>query len=255
MLDEERGFANELADIASAMALSYSAGDLRVRRKEDATPVTDADAAIERTLRDAVSARFPQDGFLGEEGGAASDGRRVWVVDPIDGTSNFIDGIPIWGVLIALVVEHHPILGVADSPLLGERYEAVRGEGAWMNGAPIRVSSVGSLREALVVHSGVEEWLRGPYWQGFEAIARECRRTRGLSDFWGHMLVARGSADVLLEHEPCGPWDWAAIRVILEEAGGRMTTLDGEEPHGGCSLLSTNGALHADVLARLRAAG
>ena len=251
-LEDERGFANELADAAAAIAVSYTADALHVRSKHDETPVTDADAAIERALRDAVSKRFPDDGFLGEEGGASRSSERVWVVDPIDGTWNFIDGIQIWAVLIALVVEGIPVLGLVDSPRLGERYEAVRSEGARLNGDPIEVSTVDRVEEALVVHSGVEEWLGGGYWEGFRRIASRCRRTRGLSDFWGHMLVARGSADVLVEHEPCGLWDWAAVSVILEEAGGRITTLDGEEPHGGCSLLSTNGALHDEVVELLR---
>ena len=244
MWERERDFANDLADMASGIALSYPAESLVVRSKEDESPVTDADDAIERALREAVSARFPGDGFLGEEGGASRTSERVWVVDPID-------GIQIWAILIALVVADRPVLGVVDSPRLGERYEGVLGEGARMNGDPIKVSSVGSLQEAFVVHSGVEEWMRGKYWEGFQRVATGCRRTRGLSDFWGHMLVARGSADVLLEHDPCGLWDWAAVSVILEEAGGRITTLDGLAPHGGCSLLSTNGALHDEVLARL----
>jgi len=252
MLDGELRFANDLADTAARMALSYPPDALHVRNKQDESPVTDADAAIERSLREAVVARFPQDGFLGEEEGSDRESRRVWVVDPIDGTTNFIDGIQIWAVLIALVVEGHPVLGVVDAPRLAERYEAVRGQGAWMNGDPIKASSADRLDQALVVHSGVEEWMEGPYWEGFQRIARGSRRTRGLSDFWGHMLVARGSADVLLEHEPCGMWDWAAVSVILEEAGGRITTLDGAQPHGGCSLLSTNGALHDEVLEHLR---
>ena len=251
MYAAEQSFANELADIAADIAVSYPAHALQVRSKDDLSPVTAADAAIERALRAAVAGRFPRDGFLGEEEGASRDGKRMWVVDPIDGTRNFIDGIQIWAVLIALVVDDRPVLGIIDSPGLRERYEAVRGQGARMNGVPIGVSTAKSVGEALVVHSGVEEWLAGPYWEGFERIAMKCRRTRGLSDFWGHMLVARGSADVLMEHEPCGLWDWAAVSVILEEAGGRITTLDGEEPHGGCSLLSTNGALHDEVLGLL----
>ena len=226
---------------------------MAVRHKEDDTPVTDVDVAVERALRDAVAVRYPHDAFLGEEGGRTGRGPdRVWVVDPIDGTKNFVDGIQVWATLVALEVDGAPVLGVVDSPHLGERYDAIRGGGARLNGERIEVSDVARLADGFVLHSGVEEWIHGPRWQPFVRVVGGARRTRGLSDFWGHVLVARGSADALLEHEPCGVWDWAALRVVLEEAGGRMTTLDGEEPFDGCTLLSTNGVIHDEVLAQLR---
>ncbi|MBI2238112.1 MAG: histidinol-phosphatase [Actinobacteria bacterium] len=254
-MDRDRSFANELADLAAEIALSSSRHGLRVTHKHDGTPVTQVDVAIERALRDAVGERFVGDGFLGEEGGGSIAGGRVWVVDPIDGTKNFVDGIQIWSVLVALLVDGVPVLGVVDLPGLGERYEGVRGGGAWLNGEPITVSKTQSLADALVVHSGVEEWATGPYWDGFLRVATGCRRTRGLGDAWGFMLLARGSADAVMEHEPCGVWDWAAVRVIVEEAGGRLTTLEGVEPHASCDLLASNGSLHEEVLARLHDAG
>jgi histidinol-phosphatase len=240
-------------DIAATITRHHVEHPVQVRHKEDATPVTDADVAVEGALREAASERFPEDGFVGEEGGRTGGSARVWIVDPIDGTKNFVDGIQVWATLVALEVDGAPVLGVVDAPHLGERYDAIRGGGARLNRDPIEVSDVATLADAFVLHSGVEEWLGGPLWGSFVRVAGAARRTRGLSDFWGHMLVARGSADVLLEHEPCGVWDWAALRVVVDEAGGRMTTLDGEEPFHGCTLLTTNGVIHDEVLANLRA--
>jgi histidinol-phosphatase len=250
-LSEELGFARELADMAASISARWTEGDLGVRHKHDSTPVTDTDVAIERALREAVRARFPEDGFLGEEEGATEGGRRTWVVDPIDGTRNLIDGIQLWTTLIALVDDGRPVVGVANAPAVNERYEAVIGQGATLNGEPIRVSDAPTIEDAMVLHSGVEEWMRGPYWDGFRSLAGSARRTRGVSDAWGHMLVARGSADVLLEHEPCGPWDWFAVQIIVQEAGGRITTLDGEPLTPGCNLLSSNGRLHDQVIREL----
>jgi histidinol-phosphatase len=252
-LADELAFAHELADIAARITRHHVEHPVAVRHKEDATPVTDVDIAVEAALREATALRFPDDGFVGEEGGRSGGTDRVWIVDPIDGTKNFVDGIQVWATLVALEVDGTPVLGVVDAPHLGERYDAVRGQGARLNHDPIEVSDVPVLADAFVLHSAVEEWLRGPRWGPFVDVIGGARRTRGLSDFWGHVLVARGSADALLEHEPCGVWDWAALRVVLEEAGGRMSTLDGEAPFDGCTLLSTNGVIHDEVLARLRA--
>jgi len=250
-LGEELEFARELADMAASISARWTEGDLGVRQKHDATPVTDTDVAIERALREAVRARFPDDGFLGEEEGETPGGRRTWVVDPIDGTRNLIDGIQLWTTLIALVDDGRPVVGVANAPAVHERYEAVIGQGSTLNGVPIRVSGVEEIEDAMVLHSGVEEWMRGPYWDGFRSLAGSARRTRGVSDAWGHMLVARGSADVLLEHEPCGPWDWFAVQIIVQEAGGRITTLEGSPPTPGCNLMSSNGAIHDRVIREL----
>lgn len=251
--DEELAFARELAEIAASISARWADdGAGGIRHKHDSTPVTDTDVAIERALRAAVLDRFPDDGFLGEEEGLTSGGARTWVVDPIDGTRNLIDGIQLWTTLIALADRGAPVVGIVHAPALNERYEAVVGQGATLNGQPIRVSEVSALGDAMVLHSAAEEWMRGPYWDGFCSVAAAARRTRGVSDAWGHMLVARGSADVLLEHEPCGPWDWSAVQVIVEEAGGALTTLEGTAPTPGSSLLSSNGPLHASVVSMLR---
>ena len=252
VLAHERGFAHELADLAAGIASAGPVHGPAARTKVDGTPVSEIDTGVERALRDTVARRYPRDAFLGEEDGLTGDGDRTWIVDPIDGTANLVDGVPLWSVLIGLVVDGRPALGVADVPGLGERYEAVRGEGAMMNGRPIRVSDVDRLDGAFVLHSGLEEWLADGAWEGFRDVVTGARRTRGLSDAWGHLLVARGSADLVLEHEPCGPWDWTAVQVILEEAGGRITTLEGASPRPGSGLLSSNGRLHDEVVERLR---
>jgi histidinol-phosphatase len=257
-LGAERAFAADLADAAADITTGMMRGDhaeidLDVRHKADGTPVTEVDVAVEIALRQAVNARFPGDGFLGEEAGHTGARSRVWVVDPIDGTKNFVDGIQLWGTLIALVDRGRSMVGLVDLPGIGERYDAAIGGGARLNGEPIHVSSVARLDGSMVLHSGIEEWIGGARLEGLARVAGGARRTRGLSDSWGLMLVARGSAEVALEHEPCGIWDWAPTGLILHEAGGRLTTLTGDDPHDGCDLLATNGRLHEEVLARLRA--
>ncbi|MEX1100954.1 MAG: inositol monophosphatase family protein [Actinomycetota bacterium] len=250
-LESELAFAGALADLAASISLPRAGSDLDVRNKADATPVSEVDIEVERALRRAVAERYPDDGFVGEEDGLGPGGPRVWTVDPIDGTRNFLDGLPMWATLIALVIDGHPVLGLVDAPALSERYAAVEGRGATLDGEPIRASDRAALGDAFVLHSGVEEWLGDDRWSGFARIASASRRTRGISDAWGHMLVARGSADAMLEHDPCGIWDWAAVAVVLGEAGGRLTTLDGSALHDGCDLLSSNGRLHAALLGEI----
>jgi len=250
-LTQDLAFAVELADTAARITTAAFGGRQDVELKADRTPVTEADRAAERAILDAVASAFPDDDVLGEESGRIGPGRsgRTWIVDPIDGTQNFAAGVPLWSTLIALAVEGHPVLGLIDIPPLGRRYHALRGGGAWTNGRGVAVSQVTELAEALVLHSGVEEWTSGSGLglDAFLRVVEGCRRSRGLSDAIGHMLVADGSADVLLERSPCGEWDWAACMVIVEEAGGRLTTLDGAPPSPGCDLLVSNGPLHAPV--------
>jgi histidinol-phosphatase len=251
--EEELAFANELADEAERIGLSFFGGSFETRTKADRTPVTEADVAIEKAIRQAVRERFPGDGVLGEEGGSDGDTSRRWIVDPIDGTKNFTDGIQIWSNLIALAVDELPVVGVVGFPALGERYAAARGSGARLNGEPIQVSRADRVSRSFVVFAGMADWLEGPDASGVQEIVREARRNRGFGDAWGHMLVARGSADVMLERE-LATWDWAAVQVVVEEAGGRITQLDGSPLAHGRSVLTTNGSLHDEILARLRTA-
>jgi histidinol-phosphatase len=250
VLEEELAFANELADEAGRIALSYFRGSFEVRTKADRTPVTEADLAVEAMVRRAIHERYPTDGILGEEGGEEGDGSRRWIVDPIDGTKNFADGIQVWATLIALAVDGEPVLGVVGAAALGERYEAVRGGGARLNGEPITVSEVDRVDRACALHAGLSDWLDGEHGPALLGVLRDARRTRAFGDFWGHALVARGSADVCFEPE-LATWDWAALRVLVEEAGGRITQFDGSPLTHGASVLTTNGALHDELLARL----
>ena len=253
MFEEELAFANDLADRAGEIGLRFFESSFEVRLKPDSTPVTDADIAIEGAIREAVTARFPDDAVLGEEGGMQGAGRRRWIVDPIDGTKNFADGVQIWSNLIALAVDDVPVVGIVNLPALGERYEAVRGGGARLNGHPISVSRADRLSRSFVVLAGMEDWLDGPVADAVQDLVRQARRNRGFGDAWGHCLVARGSADVMLELE-LATWDFAALQVIVEEAGGRMTQFDGSPLEHGGTVLTSNGVLHEELVARLRPA-
>jgi histidinol-phosphatase len=251
VFDDELSFAHQLADLAGTIALSFFGGSFEVREKPDRSPVTEADLQIERTIRARVRERYPTDGVLGEEGGLQGEGsERRWVVDPIDGTKNFADGVQVWATLIALVVHGEPVLGVVEAPAIRERYEAVAGAGARLNGEPIHVSRADRIGRAAILHSSVGGWIDGPYRAPLLDLLLESRRDRGFGDFWGHMLVARGSADVMFEPE-LATWDFAALQVIVAEAGGRMTQFDGSPVRHGGSVLTTNGVLHDELVARL----
>lgn len=250
MFEDELAFAGELADAAGELALSYFGGEFAVKLKADRTPVTQADVRIEAMVRERVNERFPGDAVLGEEGGLEGEGERRWIVDPIDGTKNFADGVQIWANLIALAVDDEPVLGVVNAPALGERYEAVLGGGARLNGRPIEVSRADRVSRAFVVYSSAGLWMDEERPGPLRDLLREARRNRGFGDFWGHMLVARGSADVMLEPE-LATWDFAALKVVVEEAGGKVSTFDGKPLEHGGSMLTTNGVLHDEVVARL----
>jgi histidinol-phosphatase len=251
--EQELAFANELADEADRIALSFFRGSFEVREKADKSPVTEADVAIEKAIRAAVHERFPGDGVLGEEGGSEGDASRRWIVDPIDGTKNFADGVQLWATLIALATDDVPVVGVVSMPAIGERYQAARGAGATFNGETIHVSRADRVPRAFVLFGGMADWLDGPDALGVQQVMREARRTRGFGDAWAHMLVARGSADVMLERE-LNTWDWAAVEVVVEEAGGTMSQLDGSPLAHGRSVLTTNGVLHDEIVGRLRSA-
>jgi histidinol-phosphatase len=252
MYQRELAFAHEVAERAAFIGTGlFRSPELEVRHKADATFVTRADTTIETMIREAVAEAFPGDRVLGEEeGGSRDPAGRLWIVDPIDATANFARGVPIWGTLIALQVDGLLVLGMANAPALGERYAAVHGEGATMNGEPIRVSDIGHVGDAHVLFSELKDLLGGPYAQPTVGLARDCWRDRAFGDFWANMLVARGAADVMLEPS-LAVWDYAAPKVIVEEAGGRMTTFDGREVHHGSSVLTTNGSLHDEILRRL----
>lgn len=247
-------FAHHLADVSAGVTLPGFGERVPVELKADATPVTDVDLAAERAIRAAVADAFPGDGVLGEEEGLdAGTSGRVWIVDPVDGTKLYAEAIPLWTTLIGLRRDGEVVLGVADAPALGDRYHAARGSGAWRGNRPLSVSKVSCLSEAFVAHSGVEEWVAGGRESALLRVAARARRTRGLSDAWAQLLIAQGSAEVLVEHEPCFEWDWSATSVIVEEAGGRLTSFDGSLPWPGGDLLVTNGRVHTETIGVLSA--
>lgn len=251
MFEHERAFANGLADRATDIGMGLFLGDgLEVRHKADRTVVTQADTSIEAMVREQVAAAFPDDHVLGEEeGGGDRESGRVWIVDPIDATANYARGIPLWATLIALQVDGEIVLGLVNAPAIGERYEAVRGAGARMNGRRISVSDTDRLDEAQVFHAGLEAWPDGSRRRLVELLAA-APRSRGFGDFWGHTLVARGAGEAMIEPE-LNVWDYAAFQIVVEEAGGRVTQLDGSPTRHLGSVVSSNGSVHDEILARL----
>jgi histidinol-phosphatase len=239
-VDADLAFALELADAADALSLPrFRAVDLHVETKPDLTPVTDADRAVERALRERIERERPGDEVLGEEEGG-TDGTDRWIIDPIDGTKNFSRGIPVWATLIALERDGRMVCGVASAPALGHRWWASRGGGAWRDGDRIEVSSIASLASAAVACTHARDLAR------LEPLAWHAR---GLGDFWQHMLVAEGSLDSAVDAR-LEVWDYAAVALIVEEAGGRASTLDGSAVTRGAQVVSTNGLLHDEVLAQ-----
>jgi histidinol-phosphatase len=237
-----------MADEADAVTMSYAMRhDLRVETKPDMTPVTEADQATERLLRDMIAAERPADAIVGEEyGGDASTGRR-WILDPIDGTKNYVRRVPVWATLIALADDDGVAVGVVSAPALGRRWWAARGRGAWTTGPEssearrIQVSSVSDLADASFSFSDPDGWDR----RVLDELMSRTWRTRAYGDFWSHMLVAEGAVDIAAE-VGLGLWDIAALIPVVEEAGGRFTNADAAAP-GGSLTVATNGLLHDAV--------
>lgn len=250
MFEDELAFARDLADGAAQIGLSVFAGDVRVSIKADRTPVTQADTSIEAMIRSRVAQTYPADHVLGEEeGGDALTPGRVWIVDPIDATANFARAIPVWATLIALQQDGETVLAIASAPALKERYEAVRGEGATFNGEPMAVSGTADIAAAQILYAGLERWLRPQVTESVLSVLAGAQRTRGFGDFWGHVLVARGAAEAMIEPS-LAIWDYAAPTLIVEEAGGRVTTMAGGPLHHGGSVLSSNGTIHDELVRR-----
>jgi histidinol-phosphatase len=244
-------FALELADLADAVTVErFLAEDLVVETKPDLSPVTEADRAVEQALRKRIAEERPGHSVVGEEFGADQAASTRWILDPIDGTKNYLRGVPVWGTLIALEREGRVEVGVASAPALHRRWWAARGEGAFVNGRRIRVSRVAELSDAMLSYASLGSWERHGLGEQFLTLARGCWRTRAFGDFWSHMLVAEGAADLAVEPE-VELWDLAAPQIIVEEAGGRFTDLDGTPTPAGGSAVSSNGLLHDRVLATL----
>jgi histidinol-phosphatase len=234
----------------------FQALDLVVETKPDLTPVTDADRAVEEALRSLLRRVRPRDAVHGEEFADTGHGPRRWVIDPIDGTKNFVRGVPVWATLIGLMEGDEVVAGVVSAPALGRRWWAARGSGAWTGRSlaaakPCRVSQVAHLSDASISLSSVTSWLDAGRFDSCIALLRSAWRDRAYGDFWSHMLVAEGAVDIAAEPE-LALHDVAAVAVIVEEAGGRFTDLDGNAGvHEGRSVITSNDLLHDAVLAAL----
>lgn len=253
--DADLELAISLADDADAITMAHFGSlDLQVQTKPDLTPVSEADTSTERALRDRLAVERPADAILGEEYGTqGAGGGRRWVIDPIDGTKNYVRGVPVWATLIALMNGDEVVVGVASAPALGRRWWAATGSGAFVrvfDAAPrqLQVSAVRSLADASLSFSDAIGWERAPH--GLSALQAGTWRQRAYGDFWSHLLVAEGAVDVAAEPE-LGAWDMAALVPIVREAGGRITDFTGGSPFAGGCALTTNGLLHDEALARL----
>jgi histidinol-phosphatase len=255
-LEDDLALAHELADAADAITLDrFGALDLVVESKPDLTPVSDADVAVEQALRGRLASSRPGDAVLGEEDGETGTGPRRWVIDPVDGTKNFVRGVPVWASLVALQEDGVVSVGVVSAPALGRRWWAARGRGAFTTAAGsaprrLRVSGVGSLADASVSYSSLTGWEEQGRLPGLLQLSREVWRTRAYGDFWSHVLVAEGAVDASFEPE-VSLWDLAPLQVVVEEAGGRFTDLSGAARPDGGSVVCSNGLLHEQVLAAL----
>jgi histidinol-phosphatase len=247
---DDLALALELADAADAITLRrFGADDLVVETKPDLTPVSESDRAVELALRDRIAAAAPGDAVLGEEfGSSGGTGPRRWIIDPIDGTKSYVRGVPTWSTLIALSIDGLESVSVVSMPALGRRWWGRRGDGAFADGRRIRVSAVDTLAEAQLAWSGIEDWDAVGRLDALISLGRACSRTRGVGDAWQYMLVAEGAAEIALDPQ-VNLWDLAAIKLVIEEAGGKFTDLGGVATADGGDCLATNGLLHDPALA------
>lgn len=243
--------AVEAARAAGAIALGYFQSGVEVMMKPDDTPVTRADREAEQAIVEILGRAFPDHGFLGEEFGARGERDTRWIVDPIDGTRNFVRGIPIWATLIALEERGEITMGVVHNPVTGELYTARRGGGAFLNGAPIRVSSVDDLGASFLIHASLSLLREGGYWDGFVRLVDATGRQRGFGDYLGYTLLAEGKAEIYAEAD-LKPWDLAPCKLLVEEAGGRFTDFDGRPTIYTGTALASNGRVHDAALALLK---
>jgi histidinol-phosphatase len=257
-LDAWLTLAHAACDEADTIARSVFRRDLEISTKPDRTLVTQADTGIERAIRTRILAAYPDHGLVGEEYGVeAGDAATRWYIDPIDGTHNFVRGVPLFGTLLAVKRDGELQAAVLSAPALRERWWARRGGGAWARGADddaprrIHVSGVAAIADAQVLYGSghdIEASGRAP---GFRALLGDVWRERGFGDFWGYALLAEGAAEAMVEVD-LSSWDAAAPTVLVEEAGGRVTDFDGRRSLDSGTFLATNGLLHDDVLGRLR---
>jgi histidinol-phosphatase len=255
-LTDDLRLAHLLADDADSITMSrFKSLDLHVTSKPDLTPVTDADTAAEQAIRRTLSRARPRDAVHGEEMGDTGWGPRRWVIDPIDGTKNFVRGVPVWGTLIALLINDQPAVGVVSAPALGRRWWASLSGGAYagkslMSATAIHVSDIASVDDASLSYASISAWVEAGQGQQFVDLLRRCWRTRAYGDFWSYMLLAEGGVDIACEPE-LQLHDMAACSIIVTEAGGKFTDLEGRPGPHGTGAYATNGRLHDAVLKQL----
>ena len=242
--------AVEAARAGGEVALKYFRGRFEVTIKPDQSPVTQADREAEEVIVATLQAAFPEYGFLGEEFGARGNQEVRWLVDPIDGTRNFVRRIPIWAVLIALEERGEITAGVILNPVTGDLYTARRGQGAFANAEPIRVSQVSALPQAFLVHANLRQIRKTGRWEGFIRLVDETETQRGFGDYLDYVFIAEGKADIALEVD-LKPWDLGPMKILVEEAGGKLTDFSGSPTIYSGTALATNGKLHDHVLALL----
>ncbi|MFB2556707.1 inositol monophosphatase family protein [Herbiconiux liangxiaofengii] len=275
-LSADLALALSLADTADSISRQrFRAGDLHVTTKPDRTPVTDADQAVERALRAVLANARAGDGILGEEygesdgagsaAGGADGGRpashaahphRQWIIDPIDGTANFLRGVPVWATLIALAIDGVPVVGVVSAPALGRRWWAATGLGAFTTDVleeagerarPIRASGIADLADASISYNSMKGWDEAGRLDDLVSLSRQVWRTRAYGEMWSYMMVAEGQLEVAAEFD-LQPYDMAALVPIVQEAGGRFSSVDGVDGPWSGSALASNGVLHEQVL-------
>lgn len=248
-------FAHEACDAADALAVAHFRRDIAVSRKPDRTFVTAADQLIEREIRGRIAAAFPTHGLVGEEyGEEAGEARIRWYIDPIDGTHNFIRGVPLFGTLLAVEVDGELQVGMISAPAMRERWYAARGLGAWSRGLDgerqVHVSQITDIADAQLLYGSRREDVGSGLMPGFDATIAASWRDRGFGDFWGYALVAEGAAEAMFE-TGMHTWDVAAPQVLIEEAGGRVTDVHGDRRIDAPSFIGSNGHLHDELLRRL----
>lgn len=254
--DDDLRLAHVIADQVDAVTKSrFTATDLSVETKPDLSPVSDADRSAEEVVRSQLRRTRPRDAVIGEEFAPTGSSARQWVIDPIDGTKNFVRGVPVWATLIGLVDNGEVVVGVVSAPALQRRWWAARGTGAWTGRSlaqarRIRVSGVSRLSDASLSYASLGGWEERGLLPQFLQLTRDCWRSRAYGDFWSYMLVAEGAVDIACEPE-LALYDMAALVPIVVEAGGRFTSLGGEHGPFGGNAVATNGLLHEEVLGRL----
>src|SRR3954470_765055 len=260
---DDLALAHLLADTADSIAMArFRALDLKVDAKPDLTPVSDADTAVEKAIRATLARARPRDAVIGEEFGASYAGagtaHRRWIIDPIDGTKNFVRGVPIWGTLIALMEDDEVVAGLVSAPALARRWWAGTGHGAYAGrhsniATRIHVSGINRLADASFCHSSLTGWEELGKLDAMLDLMRQTWRTRGYGDFYGYMLLAEGALDIMVEPE-LSLWDVAALIPIVTEAGGTITDLTGRPPADKTAAIATNGPLHETILTALTTA-